>query len=145
PVLDWRWSLIEVPFAGSIILPVTFVFLHETLRATLLLQRARRLRRVMGNSAFVSLSKTAQHDMSSRDILMDALIKLREITIGNSAIMFAQLYTAAVYAKHYSPFESSPLVFLATLVACLNGATLYALYICFYMNPRIRAVVKPAP
>ncbi|KAJ2972472.1 hypothetical protein NUW58_g9179 [Xylaria curta] len=46
PVLGWRWSLLEILFAGSAILPVMFIFLPETSSATLLLRRAERLRRL---------------------------------------------------------------------------------------------------
>ncbi|KAI0409576.1 major facilitator superfamily transporter [Xylaria palmicola] len=150
PVLGWRWSLLEILFAGSAILPVMFVFLPETSSATILLRRAERLRKLTGNPAL----------MSYRDIFVDALIKPLEITIKDPAILFVQLYTAVVYATFYSFFESFPLVypvyygmspgevglvFLAILVACLLGGTVYALYIHFYMNPRIRAVGEPVP
>ncbi|KAI0460187.1 major facilitator superfamily transporter [Xylaria acuta] len=159
PVPGWRWSLPEILFAGPAILPVMFVFLPETSSATLLLQRAQRLRRLTDNPAFMSQSEIAQRDMSSRDILVDALIKPLEITIKDPAILFVQLYTAIVYATYYSFFESFPLmypvyyemtpgevglVFLAILVACLIGRGLYASYIYFYVNPRIRAVGVPA-
>ncbi|TGJ85091.1 hypothetical protein E0Z10_g3704 [Xylaria hypoxylon] len=174
PVLGWRWSLLEILFAGSVIFPVMFTFLPETSPATILLQRAQRLRRLTGNPAFMSQSEIDQQGMSSRAIFLDALIKPLEITLKDPAILFVQLYTAVVYATYYSFFESFPLVyatyysffesfplvypvfyeftsgqigliFLAILVACLLGAAAYASYIHFYMNPRIRAVGEPAP
>ncbi|KAI1368627.1 major facilitator superfamily transporter [Xylaria arbuscula] len=160
PVLGWRWSLLEVLFAASAVFPFMFAFLPETSSATLLLQRAQRLRRLTGNPAFKSQSEIDQQDMSSRDIFVDALIKPLEITVKDPAILFVQLYTAVVYATYYSFFESFPLVypvyygltpgqiglvFLAILVACLLGAVVYASYIHFYMNPRIRALGEPVP
>ncbi|KAI3329428.1 major facilitator superfamily transporter [Xylariaceae sp. AK1471] len=159
PVLGWRWSLLEILFAGSAIFPVMFAFLPETSSATLLLQRAQRLRQRTGNSAFMSQSEIDQQGMSRRAIFVDALIKPLEITIKDPAILFVQLYTAVVYATYYSFFESFPLVyptyyhmtpgqvglvFLAILVACLLGAIIYASYLHFYLNPRIRkAPVTP--
>ncbi|KAI1127724.1 major facilitator superfamily transporter [Nemania abortiva] len=160
PVLGWRWSLLEILFAGSAILPVMFAFLPETSPATLLLQRAQRLRQLTGNAAFMSQSEIDQRGMSSRAVFVDALIKPLEITIKDPAILFVQIYTAVVYATYYSFFESFPLVypvyygmtvgqiglvFLSILIACLIGAVIYASYIHFYMNPRIRAVGEPVP
>ncbi|KAI0428398.1 major facilitator superfamily transporter [Xylaria sp. FL1042] len=160
PVLGWRWSLLEILFAASAIFPIMFAFLPETSSATLLLQRAERLRRLTGNPAFMSQSEIDQKDMTSRAIFVDALIKPLEITVKDPAILFVQLYTAVVYATYYSFFESFPLVypvyygltpgqiglvFLAILVACLLGAVVYASYIHFYMNPRIRALGDPVP
>ncbi|KAI0879443.1 major facilitator superfamily transporter [Hypoxylon argillaceum] len=160
PVLGWRWSLLEILFAGSAVLPVMFAFLPETSPATLLLQRAQRLRQLTGNAAFMAPSEIAQRGMSSRAVFVDALIKPLEITVKDPAILFVQLYTAVVYATYYSFFESFPLVypvyygltagqvglvFLAILVACLLGAVVYAAYIHFYMNPRIRAIGEPVP
>ncbi|KAI1279156.1 major facilitator superfamily domain-containing protein [Xylaria sp. FL0933] len=160
PVLGWRWSLLEILFAASAIFPIMFAFLPETSSATLLLQRAERLRQLTGNPAFMSQSEIDQKDMSSGAIFVDALIKPLEITIKDPAILFVQLYTAVVYATYYSFFESFPLVypvyyglgpgqiglvFLAILVACLLGAVVYASYIHLYMNPRIRALGEPVP
>ncbi|KAI1195222.1 major facilitator superfamily transporter [Nemania serpens] len=160
PVLGWRWSLLEILFAGSAIFPVMFIFLPETSSATLLLQRAQRLRRRTGNAAFMSQSEIEQRGKSSRAIFVDALIKPLEITIKDPAILFVQLYTAVVYGTFYSFFESFALVypvfygmtsgqiglvFLSVLVACLLGVIVYASYIHFYMNPRIRAIGEPVP
>ncbi|KAI8623887.1 major facilitator superfamily transporter [Xylariaceae sp. FL1651] len=160
PVLGWRWSLLEILFAGSAVFLVMFALLPETSSATLLLRRAQRLRRLTGNPALLSQSEIDQRGMTSRAIFVDALIKPLEITLKDPAILFVQLYTAVVYATYYSFFESFPLVypvyygmtagqlglvFLSILVACLLGATLYAAYLHFYMNPRVRAQGAPAP
>ncbi|GAW18216.1 hypothetical protein ANO14919_076900 [Xylariales sp. No.14919] len=160
PVLGWRWSLLEILFAGSAIFPVMFAFLPETSPATLLLQRAQRLRKATGNPAFMSQSEIDQQGMSNGAVFIDALIKPLEITVKDPAILFVQMYTAVVYATYYSFFESFELVyqvyyemtpgqiglvFLSILVACLLGAVIYASYIHFYMNPRIRAVGEPVP
>ncbi|KAI0914680.1 hypothetical protein F4823DRAFT_571213 [Ustulina deusta] len=62
-----------------------------------------------GNPAFKSQSEIDQQGMPSRDMFVDAPINIK-----NPAILFVQLYTAAVYVTYYcSFFESFPLVYPA--------------------------------
>jgi DHA1 family multidrug resistance protein-like MFS transporter len=153
PVKGWRWSLYESIWASSPILIMMFLFLPETSGPSILLHRASRIRKLTGDSRFMSQSEIDQRNMKARDVALDALIKPLEITIKDPAIMFVQVYTAIIYGIYYSFFEVFPLVypvyygfnlgqiglvFLCILVSCLLGIAAYSSYLYFYMDPRIR-------
>ncbi|KAH8201259.1 hypothetical protein TruAng_004576 [Truncatella angustata] len=154
PVMGWRWSLLEILWASVPVFLVMFLFLPETSTPTLLLQRARRLRKLTGDPRFMSQSEIEQRSLDKRAVIIDALIKPLEITIKDPAILFVQVYSAIIYGIYYSFFEVFPLVypvyygmdygqiglvFLCILVACLIGVAVYISYLYFYLNPRIAA------
>ncbi|KAF5521053.1 Transporter mfs1 [Colletotrichum aenigma] len=149
----WRWSLWEILWAAAPVFIVMFIFLPETSAPNILLRRAKRLRKLTGNSRFMSQSEIDQRDLKTSAVVIDALIKPLEITLKDPAILFVQIYTAIIYGIYYSFFEVFPLVypvyyhmslgqiglvFLCILVACLIGVAMYMSYLAFYMIPRIR-------
>ncbi|OAA80876.1 Major facilitator superfamily transporter [Akanthomyces lecanii RCEF 1005] len=152
PVMGWRWSLYESIWASSPIFILMLVFLPETSSATILLQRAQRLRKVTGDARFMSQSEIDQRSQKMTAVFIDALIKPLEITIKDPAVLFVQIYSAIIYGIYYSFFEVFPLVypvdyhmslgqiglvFLCILISCLIGVVGYFCYLYFYMNPRI--------
>ncbi|KAL6881695.1 major facilitator superfamily domain-containing protein [Trichoderma longibrachiatum] len=152
PAESWRWSLFESLWASAPVFVAMFLFLPETSSATILLRRARRLRRLTGSARFMSQSEIDQRNVHAKDIFLDALIKPMEITMKDPAVLFVQVYTAIIYGIYYSFFEVFPLVypvfygmnlgevglvFLCILVSCIIGIVIYTAYIYFYMNPRI--------
>lgn len=154
PVMGWRWSLLEIIWAASPVFLVMFAFLPETSTPNILLRRAQRLRRLTGDARFMSQSEIDQRSMKTSAVVVDALIKPLEITLKDPAVLFVQVYTAIIYGIYYSFFEVFPLVypvyygmspgevglvFLCILVACAIGIAVYAAYLYFYMNPRIRS------
>lgn len=154
PVMGWRWSLLEVIWAASPVFLVMFLFLPETSTPNILLRRAQRLRKLTGDMRFMSQSEIDQRSLKTSAIVVDALVKPLEITLKDPAILFVQVYTAIIYGIYYSFFEVFPLVypvyygmsagevglvFLCILVACALGIAVYAGYIYWYVNPRIRA------
>jgi DHA1 family multidrug resistance protein-like MFS transporter len=154
PVMGWRWSLLEVLWASVPVFLAMFLFLPETSTPTLLLQRAKRLRKLTGSERFMSQSEIDQRNLDKTAVLIDALIKPLEITLKDPAILFVQVYTAIIYGIYYSFFEVFPLVypvyygmgpgqiglvFLCVLIACLIGVAVYISYLYFYLNPRIKA------
>ncbi|KAJ5459416.1 hypothetical protein N7530_011360 [Penicillium desertorum] len=153
PVKGWRWSLFESIWASAPVFILMFMFLPETSSATILLRRAARLRKIHNTNRFMSQSELDQRNMRVSDIAVDALIKPMEITIKDPAVLFVQVYTAIIYGIYYSFFEVFPLVypvdynmnlgqiglvFLCVLVSCVIGIAVYASYIHFWMNRRIR-------
>lgn len=102
PVKGWRWSLFEIIWAAAPVLVIMFLFLPETSSPTILLRRARRLRKLTGNSRFMSQSEIDQRDMTVSAVAVDALIKPLEITLKDPAMLFIQLYSAIIYAIYYS-------------------------------------------
>lgn len=79
-----------------------FFFLPETSTPTLLLQRARRLRKLTGSDKFRSQSEIDQHHLTVYAVISNAIIKPIEITIKDPAILFVQVYSAIVYGIYYS-------------------------------------------
>jgi DHA1 family multidrug resistance protein-like MFS transporter len=153
PVKGWRWSLFESIWASAPVFILMFMFLPETSSATILLRRASRLRKIHNTNRFMSQSELDQRNMRVSDIAVDALIKPMEITVKDPAVLFVQVYTAIIYGIYYSFFEVFPLVypvdynmnlgqiglvFLCVLVSCIIGIAVYASYIHFWMNRRIR-------
>ncbi|KAJ5588996.1 hypothetical protein N7537_011674 [Penicillium hordei] len=158
PAKGWRWSLYESIWASAPVLILMFMLLPETSSATILLRRAARLRKIHNNNRFMSQSEIDQRNMRVSAVAVDALIKPMEITIKDPAVLFVQIYTAIIYGIYYSFFEVFPLVypvdynmnlgqiglvFLCIMVSCIIGIAIYASYIHFWMNRRIRSFGFP--
>lgn len=100
--MGWRWSLYESLFASAPIFIVMLLFLPETSAQTILLHRAQRLRKITGDSRFMSQSEVDQQNSKMSAVFIDALIKPIEITIKDPAVLFVQIYTAIIYGIYYS-------------------------------------------
>jgi DHA1 family multidrug resistance protein-like MFS transporter len=148
----WRWSLWIIFWAACPIVILMFTVLPETSTPNILLRKAKRLRKLTGESRLMAQSEIDQAKLSTREVAVDALIKPMEITIKDPAILFVNVYTAIIYGIYYSFFEVFPLVFpvfygfsLGTigvlftciLIACLIGVLVYSAYLHFYMIPDI--------
>lgn len=148
----WRWSLWEITWAAGPVLLLMFSVLPETSTPNILLRRAERLRKLTGESRLMAQSEIDQAKLSTREVVVDALIKPMEITIKDPAILFVNVYTAIIYGIYYSFFEVFPLVypvyygfslgiigvlFTCILIACLIGVAIYSAYLYFYHIPDI--------
>ncbi|KFY84390.1 hypothetical protein V500_09353 [Pseudogymnoascus sp. VKM F-4518 (FW-2643)] len=149
---NWRWSLLEILWAACPVLLLMFSVLPETSTPNILLRRAERLRKLTGESRLMAQSEIDQAKLSTREVVVDALIKPMEITIKDPAILFVNVYTAIIYGIYYSFFEVFPLVypvyygfslgivgvlFTCILIACLIGVAIYSAYLYFYHIPDI--------
>jgi DHA1 family multidrug resistance protein-like MFS transporter len=147
---NWRWSLWEIVWMATPMLLVVFALLPETLTATILLKRAKRLRKLTGDSRLQAQSEIDQRNMTASKVLVDALIKPIEITLKDPAIFFVNIYTALFYGIYYTFFEVFPLVFppmygfnlgeiglafLACQVGASFGLAIYFSYLHWYMIP----------
>ncbi|OQV03361.1 hypothetical protein CLAIMM_08412 [Cladophialophora immunda] len=103
---DWRWPLYEVIIMSGIIL-FLLPFLPETYPGTILLNRAKRLRKATGDNRYRAESEL--HPIPFRTLLWEALVRPLEITIKDPAVLYAALYGGLVYATYYSFFEAFPL------------------------------------
>ncbi|PYI31879.1 MFS general substrate transporter [Aspergillus indologenus CBS 114.80] len=150
--MGWRWSLWEILWGAGPVFILMFLLLPETSTPTLLHQRARRLRKLIGSNHLKSQSEIVQAQLKPSAIIIDAIIKPIEITIKDPAILFVQVYTAIVYGIYYSFFEVFPLVypplynftlgtiglvFLCVLVACLLAVAIYFAYLLYYLIPQL--------
>jgi DHA1 family multidrug resistance protein-like MFS transporter len=107
----WKWPLWEITWISSPVLILLICLMPETSSSTILLNRARRLRHLIGDSNLQSQSEIDQRRMSASTILSSALIRPMEIMMKDPSIFFVNLYTGYFYAVFYTFFEIFPLVF----------------------------------
>lgn len=146
----WRWPMWEVVWMSAPTLVLLLLFMPETASATLLLQRARRLRKLTGDARLMSQGEIDQHHMTASAILGSSLIRPMEIMLRDPSIFFVNLYTGYFYGVFYTFFEVFPLVFPVlygfnlgetglTFLSCLVGVVIaiaaYTAYLYFYMIP----------
>lgn len=157
--MGWRWSAWEMLWLSAPIAILMVFTLPETSRDTILLKRARRLRKLTGRHDLVSESEVRQKEKTPREITFDALIKPWEINALDPAVLFTTVYMALTYGIYYSFFESFPLVFrdlygfglgeiglafLSILTGLAVAVILLLLYIRF-ISPRRLAKLDPVP
>jgi MFS transporter, DHA1 family, multidrug resistance protein len=145
--MGWRWSAWELLWLAGPILALMVVCFPETSASTILLRRARRLRKLTGRAELNSESEINIRKMTVRQIAFDALVKPREINILDPAVLFTTLYMALIYGIYYSFFESFPLVyaenyefnlretglvFLVVVVALALSIPAYCAFFWFY-------------
>ncbi|KAE8452965.1 hypothetical protein EG329_012152 [Mollisiaceae sp. DMI_Dod_QoI] len=107
----WRWSLWEILWLSGPVFILWFFFLPETSADTILLYRARRLRKMTSNSNLQSNSEIKSRHMTANQIFFDAIIKPFEIMFKDPAVLFTNVYTGLVYGIYYSFFEAFALVY----------------------------------
>jgi MFS transporter, DHA1 family, multidrug resistance protein len=137
--------------AGPIFI-LFFFFLPETHPSTILLHRARRLRKVSGNPKILTKTEIDRRGETLGSIVWDAIIKPIEITIKDPAIAFVNLYTALTYGIYYSFFEVFPLVyppmygfnvgetaivFTCIIVGCFIAMAIYFSYLNWIVVPDV--------
>jgi DHA1 family multidrug resistance protein-like MFS transporter len=139
--LNWHWPLWQIAIMGGTIFFFMTCFLPETSSSTILLRRARRLRKATGNENFIAESEI--HPMKISTHIIESLTRPLEIAVKDPAIAFVCVYASFIYAIYYSFFEVFPLVyqdiykmsdvsysltFLAIVVGCLVSLFIYLLY-----------------
>ncbi|KZF19195.1 benomyl/methotrexate resistance protein [Xylona heveae TC161] len=157
---NWRWSLWEILWLSGPIFILLFVALPETSTPNILLRRARRLRKLTGDSRLKSQSEIDQGNTKVHDVVIDSLWKPLQIAALDPAIAFADFYTSLVYAIYYSFFEVFPLVFpvmynfnlgeqglafLSITVSVSLAVMAYFVYLYWWVEPEIKAKGLQAP
>ncbi|KAI5463908.1 major facilitator superfamily domain-containing protein [Mariannaea sp. PMI_226] len=146
----WRWPLWEIVWMASPALIFLLALMPETSPSNILLRRAKRLRKLTGDSRLQSQSEIDQRHMKASDIIFSALIRPMEIMMKDPAIFFVNVYTGYFYGVFYTFFEVFPLVFPVfygfnlgqtglTFLSCFIGVIIglagYFAYLHFYMVP----------
>lgn len=146
----WRWPLWEIVWICAVMAIFLLALTPETSTPNILLRRARRLRKLTGDSRLQSESEIEQRNMTGSSVLIAALVRPFEITIKDPSVFFVNLYTALTYAIYFTFFEVFPLVFppfygfnlgetgaafLACEVGAIIGLVIYFAYLHFYMIP----------
>lgn len=157
--MGWRWSAWEMLWLSAPIAVLMVFMLPEISSDTILLKRARRLRKLTGPHDLVSESEIRQKEKTAREIAFDALIKPWEINALDPAVLFTTVYMALTYGIYYSFFESFPLAFrdlhgfglgeiglafLSILTRLAVAVVLLLLYIRF-ISPQRLAQLDPVP
>ena len=145
----WRWPMWEIVWLASPLL-ILLACMPETSAPNILLRRARRLRKLTGDSRLQSQSEIDQRNLSANQILISALVRPMEIMLKDPSIFFVNLYTGYFYAVFYTFFEVFPLVFppfygfdlgetglafISCLIGVLIALAAYFAYLYFYMVP----------
>jgi MFS transporter, DHA1 family, multidrug resistance protein len=83
---DWRWPLYEIIIMAVIVMAL-LPFMPETYPDTVLLHRARRLRKATGNDAYRAESELKPLELGK--ILFGAFIRPIQITVLDPAVAYA--------------------------------------------------------
>lgn len=94
---NWRWPLYILLFLSLFCFIVLSFTFPETSAATILLRRARRLRKLTGNDKLRSQSEIDQADISPTALMSQALIRPFVLLL-EPAVFMVDLYIALVYA-----------------------------------------------
>ncbi|CDR88988.1 related to FLR1-Putative H+ antiporter involved in multidrug resistance [Sporisorium scitamineum] len=151
--LGWRWPLWLLTILSGVTTIILSLFLPETFEGYILLQRAKRLRKLTGNSRLVAQSELDQKATTITDLTKEALLRPIIISI-EPVVFFTSIYLGIAYSCFYTFFEVYPIVFteihhfnlgesgLPFLGLAVSGVlTLigYLWYLSKYFNPRFLA------
>jgi DHA1 family multidrug resistance protein-like MFS transporter len=158
--MGWRWSMWEILFlAGPTFLAFLF-FMPETNGATVLYNRARRLRKLTGNEKLKAQSEIDMEHMSVTALVLENLYRPVQMMLLDPAVGFTAIYTALIYGIYYSFFESFPLVyvdiygfslgtqglaFLSISVGVLLACSIYCSYLYYVVVPNMKKFGFGAP
>ncbi|KZP16134.1 MFS general substrate transporter [Athelia psychrophila] len=151
----WKWPIYELMWISGFALIFLSILLPETLAANILLKRARRLRKLTGNTELRSQSEIDQAAISKKDFVYESLVQ-PFILAAEPALLFANVFIGLVYLQ----FEAFPLVFndiyhfnlgvgsLPFAAFVVSGSftyTFYVLYNRYHMEPRMARNPNLAP
>jgi len=146
----WRWPIYELMWISGFTLVFLSLLLPETYEATILLKRARRLRKLTGNPELRSQSEIDEASLTHGEVVYESLVR-PFVLAAEPAVFFANLYLGLVYSVFYLWFEAFPLVFndmyhlslgigsLAFLGFVVSGTITYAVYVLYlryHLEPR---------
>ncbi|WWC72328.1 uncharacterized protein I206_106290 [Kwoniella pini CBS 10737] len=108
----WRWSFWEMLWLSGFTLALAIFFLPETSAGTILLRRAKRLRKLTGNDQLKSISEISSEQMTGAEVVKMTLVRPFSMTFTEPIVLAIDLYIGLIYAILYSYFESYPIVYM---------------------------------
>lgn len=90
----WRWGLWEIVWLTAPLFLLLSLALSETSADNILHRRAARLRKITGRQNILAASEIAQSQLTTGDVVWDALIKPMEIIIKDPAVLFTNIYVS---------------------------------------------------
>ncbi|OJJ33896.1 hypothetical protein ASPWEDRAFT_60457 [Aspergillus wentii DTO 134E9] len=107
----WTWTIWELLWVSGFALVLLFFFLPETYSPNILARRARRVRRITGNSEYMSEAEIEIKAVKPTDVLFEALIRPFELCFLEPIVFLLNLYISLIYGILYIWFEAFPIVF----------------------------------
>ncbi|GAA5973554.1 hypothetical protein JCM8115_005744, partial [Rhodotorula mucilaginosa] len=149
---NWRWPFLELVWFGGVVFPLAFFSLPETLESTVLVRRARRLRKLTGNDKLRAPAELdGSMDQTIPAMMGETIHRAFRLALEPS-LLVCHLYTALIYSIMYLWFEAFPILFqeihgfalgpsglpfLAFIVATLVIFPVYCAYHLKYFQPRL--------
>ncbi|KAK4053478.1 hypothetical protein OIV83_001645 [Microbotryomycetes sp. JL201] len=144
----WRWPNLELLWITGFAFIVLFIALPETYEPTILVRRARRLRKLTGNPLIKAQAELDAVPNEGFFTIVGGRVKRAFQLTLEPAVLFVNIYIGLVYSIFYLWFEAFPLVFegiyhfnlglagLPYLVFVISGIPTYAAYV-WYQNKHI--------
>ncbi|KAA8645033.1 uncharacterized protein ATNIH1004_009244 [Aspergillus tanneri] len=88
-----------------------FFFLPETFSPNILYRRARRIRKITGNSNYMCEAEIELQAVRPQDVLFESLIRPFELCFLEPIIFLMNLYISLIYGILYIFFEAFPIIF----------------------------------
>ncbi|ORY62710.1 major facilitator superfamily domain-containing protein, partial [Leucosporidium creatinivorum] len=101
----WKWPFWELFWLSAFTWIFIFLLLPETLADTILLRRAKRLRKLTGNELLKAPAELMNGDTGLGDIMYEYIVRTFQLCL-EPAIFLAHCYISLVYAILYTFFES---------------------------------------
>ncbi|KAJ7677237.1 major facilitator superfamily domain-containing protein [Mycena rosella] len=156
----WRWTIWELLWLSSFAFVFLMFTLPETYEATILVKRARRLRKLTGNQYLHTAAEKLQQSQTVGEIAYEALVR-PFLLMTEPVMIFCNIYLGFCYALFYLWFESFPLVFseiyhfdfgnsalpfLGYFVTGILTYFFFCLYQRYHLGPRyMRAAIANKP
>ncbi|OJJ78987.1 MFS transporter [Aspergillus glaucus CBS 516.65] len=107
----WTWTIWQLVWVSGFAAAVCFFCLPETYTPNILYRRARRIRNVTANSAYISESEIELQNMTTKGIIFEALVRPFQLCFLEPIILSMNLYISFIYGMLYIWFEAFPIVF----------------------------------
>jgi DHA1 family multidrug resistance protein-like MFS transporter len=91
----WRWPMYELLWISGFALVFLALLLPETYEPTILLKRARRLRKLAGNDELHTVAERAQESQTAGEIMFEAFVR-PFVLMTEPVLMFANVYLGFV-------------------------------------------------
>lgn len=148
----WTWPMWILLWSSGLSLAINAFLLPETSAATILYHRARRIRKVTGDSGYRCVAEIEVANMAKTKLLSEALVRPFDLCFTEPVIFVINLYIALIYGILYLFFEAFPIVFegiygfnlgeqglawLGLCVGSLVGTGLYCFWIAKFRNRKM--------
>ncbi|KAJ5703856.1 hypothetical protein N7493_010994 [Penicillium malachiteum] len=107
----WTWTIWQLLWVSAFAFVLLFFGLPETFAPNILARRARRVRRITGNSAYMAESEIEIKEIKSLDLIFEALVRPFQLCFAEPIVLLLNLYIALIYGILYIWFEAFPIIF----------------------------------